>query len=145
MSARQSARQFALLLCAHRTKETHMSVTTEKSTGDAGLLVIDTDMAAAVPGDVDKASQGRPGAIGFLGRGAARLREWHEGERRVGLRIILAPPSVWIGRPRLWLLKPPRRKGACRRSRRSPTASSTPGLLIGRPRWNWTGSVGLAS
>jgi hypothetical protein len=32
---------------------------------------------------------------------ALALWEWREDDRRVGLRIILAPPSVWIGRPRV--------------------------------------------
>jgi HIRAN domain len=31
---------------------------------------------------------------------ALSLWEWHEGDRRVGLRIIVAPAAVWIGRPR---------------------------------------------
>jgi hypothetical protein len=31
---------------------------------------------------------------------ALALWEWREGERRVGLRMLLAPASVWIGRPR---------------------------------------------
>ena len=31
---------------------------------------------------------------------ALSLWEWREGGRRVGLRIVVAPPSVWIGRPR---------------------------------------------
>ena len=31
---------------------------------------------------------------------AFSLWEWREDDRRVGLRIILAPPAVWIGRPR---------------------------------------------
>jgi hypothetical protein len=32
---------------------------------------------------------------------AVSLWEWREGERRVGLRFLVAPPDVWIGRPRL--------------------------------------------
>ena len=32
---------------------------------------------------------------------ALALWEWREGDRRVGLRIIIAPQSVWIGRPRV--------------------------------------------
>jgi hypothetical protein len=32
---------------------------------------------------------------------ALALWEWREGERRVGLRMIVAPPAVWIGKPRL--------------------------------------------
>jgi hypothetical protein len=31
---------------------------------------------------------------------ALSLWEWREGDRRVGLRMIVAPPDVWIGRPR---------------------------------------------
>jgi hypothetical protein len=31
---------------------------------------------------------------------AVVLWEWREGGRRVGLRILVAPPTVWIGRPR---------------------------------------------
>ena len=31
---------------------------------------------------------------------AISLWEWRDGERRVGLRMLVAPPSVWIGRPR---------------------------------------------
>ena len=31
---------------------------------------------------------------------ALSLWEWREGDLRVGLRIIVAPPEVWIGRPR---------------------------------------------
>jgi hypothetical protein len=31
---------------------------------------------------------------------ALSLWEWREDDRRVGLRIILASPAVWIGRPR---------------------------------------------
>ena len=31
---------------------------------------------------------------------ALSLWEWCENDRRVGLRLLLAPPSVWIGRPR---------------------------------------------
>jgi hypothetical protein len=28
------------------------------------------------------------------------LWEWRDGDRRVGLRMLVAPPTVWIGRPR---------------------------------------------
>jgi len=31
---------------------------------------------------------------------ALALWEWRDGERRVGLRMLVAPASVWIGRPR---------------------------------------------
>jgi hypothetical protein len=31
------------------------------------------------------------------------LWEWRDQDRRVGLRIIVAPPSVWIGKPRAGL------------------------------------------
>jgi hypothetical protein len=31
---------------------------------------------------------------------AVTLWEWREAGRRVGLRILVAPPTVWIGRPR---------------------------------------------
>ena len=31
---------------------------------------------------------------------ALALWEWRDGDRRVGLRVLLAPPSVWLGRPR---------------------------------------------
>ena len=31
---------------------------------------------------------------------AISLWEWREGERRVGLRVLVAPPAVWIGTPR---------------------------------------------
>jgi hypothetical protein len=31
---------------------------------------------------------------------AVALWEWREADRRVGLRILVAPQSVWIGRPR---------------------------------------------
>ena len=31
---------------------------------------------------------------------AVSLWEWREAGRRVGLRMLVAPPSVWIGRPR---------------------------------------------
>jgi hypothetical protein len=31
---------------------------------------------------------------------ALSLWEWRERERRVGLRMLVAPPGVWIGRPR---------------------------------------------
>jgi hypothetical protein len=31
---------------------------------------------------------------------ALSLWEWREADRRVGLRILVAPPAVWIGRPR---------------------------------------------
>jgi|SRR5579862_1368751 len=31
---------------------------------------------------------------------ALALWEWREDDRRVGLRILVAPPTVWIGRPR---------------------------------------------
>jgi hypothetical protein len=31
---------------------------------------------------------------------ALSLWEWREGDRRVGLRILVAPNEVWIGRPR---------------------------------------------
>jgi HIRAN domain len=31
---------------------------------------------------------------------ALALWEWREADRRVGLRILVAPPDVWIGRPR---------------------------------------------
>jgi hypothetical protein len=31
---------------------------------------------------------------------AVALWEWREADRRVGLRILVTPPSVWIGRPR---------------------------------------------
>lgn len=31
---------------------------------------------------------------------AVSIWEWREGERRVGLRALVAPPAVWIGRPR---------------------------------------------
>jgi HIRAN domain len=31
---------------------------------------------------------------------ALSLWEWREGDRRVGLRIIVAPAAVWLGRPR---------------------------------------------
>jgi hypothetical protein len=31
---------------------------------------------------------------------ALSLWEWRDGDRRVGLRVIVAPPAVWIGRPR---------------------------------------------
>ena len=37
---------------------------------------------------------------------ALSLWEWREGDRRVGLRILVAPPPVWLGRPR------PRRPGS---------------------------------
>jgi hypothetical protein len=31
---------------------------------------------------------------------AVALWEWREGGRRVGLRVLVAPPAVWIGVPR---------------------------------------------
>jgi HIRAN domain len=31
---------------------------------------------------------------------ALSLWEWREADRRVGLRMLVAPPAVWIGRPR---------------------------------------------
>ena len=31
---------------------------------------------------------------------AVSLWEWRDADRRVGLRILLAPSAVWIGRPR---------------------------------------------
>jgi hypothetical protein len=31
---------------------------------------------------------------------ALALWEWREAERRVGLRILVAPPAVWIAKPR---------------------------------------------
>jgi len=31
---------------------------------------------------------------------ALALWEWRDDDRRVGLRVIVAPPSVWLGRPR---------------------------------------------
>ena len=31
---------------------------------------------------------------------AVSLWEWREADRRVGLRMLIAPPTVWIGRPR---------------------------------------------
>jgi hypothetical protein len=31
---------------------------------------------------------------------ALSLWEWREGDRRVGLRVLVAPREVWIGRPR---------------------------------------------
>ena len=31
---------------------------------------------------------------------AVALWEWREGDRRVGLRVLVAPPEVWIGTPR---------------------------------------------
>jgi len=31
---------------------------------------------------------------------AISLWEWREGGRRVGLRVLVAPPGAWIGRPR---------------------------------------------
>jgi hypothetical protein len=31
---------------------------------------------------------------------AVSLWEWRDADRRVGLRVLIAPPSVWIGRPR---------------------------------------------
>jgi hypothetical protein len=31
---------------------------------------------------------------------ALSLWEWREADRRVGLRILVAPPGVWIGKPR---------------------------------------------
>jgi HIRAN domain len=31
---------------------------------------------------------------------AVSLWEWREGDRRVGLRVLVASPEVWIGKPR---------------------------------------------
>jgi hypothetical protein len=31
---------------------------------------------------------------------AVSLWEWREHDRRIGLRVLVAPPTVWIGRPR---------------------------------------------
>lgn len=31
---------------------------------------------------------------------AVSLWEWREGDLRVGLRILVTPPDVWVGRPR---------------------------------------------
>ena len=31
---------------------------------------------------------------------AVSLWEWREGDRRVGLRVLVASPEVWIGQPR---------------------------------------------
>jgi hypothetical protein len=31
---------------------------------------------------------------------AVSLWEWREGDRRVGLRVLVASPTVWIGKPR---------------------------------------------
>jgi len=31
---------------------------------------------------------------------AIALWEWREGDRRVGLRVLVAPPDAWIGTPR---------------------------------------------
>jgi hypothetical protein len=53
---------------------------------------------------------GRRVQVGYLPAAAARelrpplqavsLWEWREGDVRVGLRVIVAPPEVWIARPR---------------------------------------------
>jgi hypothetical protein len=54
---------------------------------------------------------GRRLQVGYVPAEAARelrpplqalsLWEWCDGDTRVGLRIIVAPPTVWIGRPRV--------------------------------------------